>query len=1037
MHPSHITRSFRSLLCVAATLAVASAPLDAQSASESPTAPILSVMERLESARDAKCYSSACRFENYVFGTPLSEAGREERVELQTEFVWHVWGAASRRLGDAEPAAGALASAVTEEVGRVFRVESGLLGEMRVTFGEREVVLSQLRKNQYSSIAYSLRAILTVQQEYLLEGGSRLLELDDASIDVLREAVDTVTLCALLVADETARATSAAEIDAALLRAAWRELIAEPGEVDGAADVVVPTAEMRAHAGRVLDAIIDEKLAAYGAYNNLSELDVQQRFGVNIERFYALANMPPNKDELVAFFSSYDNAMRSFSLQLLKMAAASAQEANRSLIRSADAAAAVQLLTPHEVNDLEDVQFFPRLSPAQRVSLEAYDCDSYRDLGKHWTYIDAALEASDAPALAPDPFAAEILAEGVSQYGVLLLRVAGGLSRERLETNSLIEPDVRRAAQKIYRLSAANAEAADSNRKVRGIVSATRTRRAKEGALFRDDTRASGIGFTHRSSQWLSELRRTRLEGPPTFSGGGVAADDIDGDGDDDLLFVGGIGNALYRNDGGTFVAVTTAGINAQRDDGSFCEARTPLIADFDNDGHADLLITYAGDDHRIYRGLGEWRFEDVTARAKFGGAEAIGGPATVFDYDGDGLLDVYLAYFGDYRTGAVPTVDRDNQNAVANRLFRNKGDFEFEDVTAASGTGDLGWCQAVSHTDIDRDGRQDLIVANDFGRNAFLRNRGDGTFEDAAPGLGVDQAYHSMNVGITDLNADGHPDIYISNIATLVKDNKYVLPDVFTPMSMGYDAMARMIVKESDVLYMSRVDDGNLAAFVPSESIERGATSTGWAWDAEFLDCDNDGDDDLYVVNGTNDYNFYTTVNRVKREDGTVENHVLTHARESNVLFLNEGGKLRNISEGSGADLLMNSRSTAYLDADGDGDLDVVLNNFHSPAVLLRNELETTDGWLSIRLVGDPAQGANRDAIGAAITVTSADGLRVRREIQGGSGFLSMNPKACHFGTGAAEVVDAAIEWPNGSRQVVRGLAVGRAHTVRQSESD
>ncbi|MGH7342009.1 MAG: CRTAC1 family protein, partial [Candidatus Rokuibacteriota bacterium] len=505
-----------------------------------------------------------------------------------------------------------------------------------------------------------------------------------------------------------------------------------------------------------------------------------------------------------------------------------------------------------------------------------------------------------------------------------------------------------------------------------------------------------------------------------------------------DLLFVGA-GMALLRNDGrGHFADVTAeAGLDWRRPDGSAGEARQPLIADLDNDGLQDLLVSFVNDDHRVYRGRGGARFEDVTAGAGLGGAGLVGGPATVFDFDGDGLNDVYVGYFGDYLHGAIPTFDRNNRKALPNKLFRNLGGLRFADVTKGSGTDDTGWTQAVSHVDFDRDGRQDLIVANDYGRNAFLRNLGSGKFEDVAPSLGVTDSFHSMNVGITDLNDDDHPDIYISNIAMLVKDNKYMFPDVNTPLNFDLRAMAGMLVKESDMLYMSHVEDGRLAAYVPSTDVERGPTSTGWAWDAEFFDFDHDGDDDLYLVNGTNDYNVYSMVYRRFGEEGAPDReYLLDHRRESNVFFLNEDGRLKNVSPRSGADQTINSRATAYLDADADGDLDVAVNNFHAPATFLRNDAEKRGrSWLKLWLIGDPAQGSNRDAIGARIVVTTPDGARIRREVQGGSGYLSMNPKQIHLGLGSARSADVRIIWPNGEVQTLKGLAADRSWVVRQGD--
>jgi hypothetical protein len=740
----------------------------------------------------------------------------------------------------------------------------------------------------------------------------------------------------------------------------------------------------------------------------------------------------------------FETKLDDWSAELLRDASRRSRAAGRVLIGAEDAEMAAQQLVPHRIDEFEDLHVFYRLAAEEQVTLESFDCDSFRDFGLHWRSLQRAAHGAPERSNPPDPFAAEILAEGISQYGVLLLRVAGSIADRDTESIRLQPEDLGAAAAAI-RARAGRHHVAPKREAPRTRIVSARSGHPVDGdgsprTFFSDATVESGISFTHRSSRWLGEFRHKLLKTPPTFSGGGVAAEDVDGDGDTDLLFVGGGGNALLLNDGrGRFDDATQrAGIALRRPDGSHGEARNPLIVDFDNDGRQDILITYVDDDHRLYRNLGGARFEDVSARSGLGGKGLIGGPATVLDFDGDGLLDVYVGYFGDYLNGGIPTVERDNQNALPNKLFRNLGGLRFRDVTADSGTADTGWTQAVSHVDFDRDGRQDLIVANDYGRNAFLRNLGSGRFENAAPSLGVTRAYHSMNVGIADLNDDDHPDIYISNLATLVKDNKYTFPDVNTPLDFDLRAMAGMLIKESDMLWMSQLEQGRLVAFVPSTDVERGATSTGWAWDAEFLDFDHDGDDDLYLVNGTNDFNTFSMFYRRFNPDGTKREYVLDHNRESNVFFENDGGRLRNISLDSGADFSGNSRSTAYLDFDGDGDLDVAVNNFHANATLLSNDADKRGrGWLKLRLVGNPAGGTNRDAIGARIVVTTDAGLRVRRWVQGGSGYLSMNPKQQHFGLGHASVARVQIVWPNGETQSLGALAPNAAYTVHQGGTE
>ncbi len=1026
---------------------------------------IITAIRDLESANDAKCQATATRLENFMFGTPLTEDARFEKVRLQKDLIGKLWrraavvasdqGRETVELSDIGPGIEAALPHSRDDQGNVA-IDLGAAGTLE---------LSATDIRQYSSVAYSLRAVLAVQQDALVPGSAPLPPASSESVDALRELIDLHTLAALSLADRDARLAAERTLSGAAFATAW-STVAATGQVAEAA----PASTSAALAAddtvgtTVLEEIIAEKIAAYEAYNQIDRANAQRLFLENIERFYARYPMPGERRQNLEVQTAAQTAIVEQVDRLLSGAQAAALEDGDRVVRGPIVSRVTQELFPHEVDDLEDVTFFPRLPRERRFVLESYDMDSFRDFGMHWRLIRNTLQSRPtALEVDLDPFAAERVAEITAQLGVLIFRIAGEIASSAGVGSTLTAEDIRRASAAIPTLAQLNATVPPSARSMT-LASAPGAAENAGGPFMTEATSEVGLRYRHRTSDWLSRLRRTLTVTPPTFSGGGVAAEDIDGDRRVDLLFVGGMGNALLINDGrgGFRDATEAAGLQYKRADGYYGEARQPLVADFDNDGLQDILITYANDPHRLYRNRGGGEFEDVTERAGLGGEGLIGGPATTFDFDNDGLLDIYIGYFGNYLRGDVPvrmpllsrdgteieseaaealpqtlpTLARDNTNALPNKLFRNLGGMRFEE--AGSGTANTGWAQAVAHTDIDLDGRQDLVVANDFGRNAILRNLGDGRFVDAAPELGMSKAYHSMNIGIGDLNRDGYPDLYISNLNTMLKDSKYVLPSENSIMDSRLQTLATMRVTESSILYTSEAADGALREYRISDALERGASSVGWAWDADFFDFDNDGDDDLYVLNGANEYKLLQeTWKWRERPEDEAKVLRLSHHDQPNIFYVNADGSLRDRSQGSGADFVGNSRSAAYLDYDEDGDLDVAINNFQSDAVFLRNQADRLGhNWIKVRLVGDPVRGSNRDAIGARLIATTPGGKRIWREVHGGSGYLSMEPKEQHFGIGDEESASLEIVWPNGERQTVPALAANGAYVIEQGKS-
>jgi len=1016
-----------------------------------PMAPILDSMGKLEGVRDPKCYATAGRLEDFMYGTPLAHEARVEKIVLQKRLLRQLWEQATeaaQRRGGAEISAEDLAP-IREAVAPMT---ASAQGDWTLATAAGSIVITARDKRQYGNVAYAQRAILAVQQEALLEPEARLLPLAPPAVESLKELLDLVTLAVLQRADHEARSRSLALIDAAMLRGVWTAAFPQPELPPPSAGATSrgssPSPPALGERFPTLRAIIQEKLAAFAKYNELT-MPVFMR---NIQVYFARHRWPTDEAESQALRTAFTETMVAFTHDLLLESEKEAVRAHRSLIGLDDVHAALDRFCPYELNAYEDVVYFPRLPRAERVTIEAYDLDSFRDPGLHWFYLEQVVnDPQFTGTREPDPFAAELLTEGVAQFGVLALRLAGEEAKAS-DAPRLTVAHLTKALERIQRLLDRHAASPPVSARLERVVSSGGDAQATVGApgakrYFSDVTEPSGVSFKHRSSDWLARLRRgvvvspdgtAKLAIPPSFGGAGVAAEDLDNDGDIDVLLLGGGGNRLYLNDGkGRFADATAAsGLDWRRPDGHAGEPRQPIVADFDNDGLQDVLITYVDDDHRLYRNLGGARFADVTARAGLGGAGLTGGPATAADFDNDGRLDVFLGYFGDYPRGTLPTLSRRSTNGLPDKIFRNLGGFRFEDRTAGSGVDNPGWAQAVGHVDFDRDGKQDLIVGNDFGANAFYRNLGAFRFEDVAAKLGTDKPSYTMNVGLTDLNRDGFPDVYISNIVTMNKDEKYVLPDANTPMKLDPKKLATMRVVEANDLWMSQSASGKLDGYERSRAVGRGESSTGWAWDADFFDFDLDGDDDLYVLNGMNEYAVYSSVDPYFTDAAGNRQDVLVPVSpaERNVLFVNRGGRLEEESAASGLDLAGNSRSAAYFDLEGDGDLDIVLNNFHGDATLFRNDTPTQGRhWLKVRLVGDPAKGSTRDAIGARIAVDSAQQRGLQREVTSTIGYLSVHPKQQHFGLGSDDSATIIVVWPNGDRQRFENVAANRAYTVRQ----
>jgi hypothetical protein len=985
--------------------------------------PLLNQIGDFEGRRDPKCAATANRLEDFMYGTPLEESARIRKADLQKELILRVWkqcDSLDRMLGLKEISVLTMKSVVEN---RMPFKETEKTFEWNGTGNTDFITKRDLA--HYSAVAYAYRAILSVQQDALFDSELHLLPLTGIASKVLKEQLDKLTLLVLKIADKQSRLTQEKAISPEVFESAWRQVISSQNVRQPKLSMVSNT-KKNAQQLELVNAIIQKKKEAFQEYNHISMFLFQR----NAQVYFSRHGWPKDEKENEQFRALYNETLIQFVKDMWLMAQGFAAKENSPLIRLEHISAALELFLPYEANQLEDITFFPKLIREKQIDVEAYDLDAFRDGGVHWTYIEMALgDSGFNPSIMPDPFALELLSEGIAHMGVLTLRVAGNKSKElgheRLSREDFVE-GLKHLQSLITESGSVQTKPPKSS-----ISSAEVKKVIPKGQLFTESTVGSGIDFEHRSADWLSRfIRSYRVDSsenlvkttiPPAFGGGGVAAEDLNNDGWPDVLLLSGLGNKLFLNNGdGTFVDNTTqAGLDWNRTEDKLPgEPRQPIIADFDNDGLQDIFISYVNDNHRIYRNTGNATFEDVTALANFGGKGSVGGPATAIDYDNDGLLDIYIGYFGDYLNAVHPTLARRNRNGLANHLFKNLGGFKFQKVEGA-GIEDFGWSQSIGHADINGDNLQDLICGNDFGTNSYYINNGDGTFTDKSHELGTDKPSFTMNVGVTDLNQDHLPDFYISNIVVMEKDEKYVNPTANSPMRFNAESVVNMRVVEANDLFVSGKSTTG-TDYSLSTDISRGYSSTGWSWDADFFDYDNDGDQDLYCLTGMNDFLVYSTENPYFEDKEGIGKKVFfaeSH-RESNVFFENENGKLVSGNENSGLDVVYNSRSAAFLDYDRDGDQDIILNNYHDKAILFKNNSEKNENnWLKIRLVGNPEKGITRDAIGAKITVT-ATGLAAWYEIHSTTGYLSVHPKEQMIGVGAHQTVDVSVIWPNGEEE-------------------
>lgn len=542
------------------------------------------------------------------------------------------------------------------------------------------------------------------------------------------------------------------------------------------------------------------------------------------------------------------------------------------------------------------------------------------------------------------------------------------------------------------------------------------------------------------------------------YNGGGVAIGDLTGDSLPELVLTANEGGPrVYLNKGSfRFADVTDAA--RMKDNGAWTTGVT--MADVNGDGRLDVYVCHAGNDAKVKRanqlfinqGVNSEGVPTFTEEAEAYGLMDGGFSthAAFTDYDRDGDLDLFLI---NNSPRAVNSFGLRNTRTMrhptgGDKLYRNDAD-RFVDVSAAAGIygAEIGFALGVVVGDVNRDGWPDIYVSNDFFERDYLYlNNGNGGFTETLASQFPYTSYFSMGLDIADVNNDGWPDIYTTD---MLPEDEYRLRS--TSSFEGWDVYQAKVQNGYHAQFMRNMlqlnnQDGTFSDIGQMAGVAR----TDWSWSALMADFDLDGYKDVFVTNGlakdvtSQDY-INSIANQAAAESVFVGKKVdylrlvdaMSSTRIPNYMFRNRGDlTFASDAKAWGLDTPSFSNGAAYGDLDGDGALDLVVNNVNDEAFVYRNNVRTlqpANRPLHLTLVGE---GQNTGAVGARVTLFAGAEQRMQ-ELQPTRGFQSSVDYALIFGMGARDSVDSIhVRWPDWRLTRLGRTATGQRLTIRQSTS-
>ncbi len=537
------------------------------------------------------------------------------------------------------------------------------------------------------------------------------------------------------------------------------------------------------------------------------------------------------------------------------------------------------------------------------------------------------------------------------------------------------------------------------------------------------------------------------------YNGGGVAVGDLNGDGLPDLMLTSNLeANRLFLNQGAfRFHDVTDdAGVAGH----GFWTTGVTFV-DVNGDGRLDIYVCYAGDkeDDRanelyINQGVNTNGVPTFTEEATaFGLADrGLATHAAFFDYDRDGDLDVYLVNNSSRPVSSLGlrNIRHVRHEGGGDKLYRNDGE-RFIDVSEEAGIfgSEIGFGLGVAIGDLNRDGWPDLYVSNDFFERDYLYvNKGDGTFGEVLDQQMPYISQSSMGLDIADINNDGRLDVYVTD---MLPEDEYRFK--MTAAFESWDQYQSKLKHYYHQLMRNMLHRNNGNGPFSEIGQLAGVDRTDWSWSALIADFDLDGHKDIHVTNGiprdvtAQDYISYLADNEtiMRAMEGKRVNFMelveeMTSTALPNYAFRNNGDlTFSNVGASWGLNTEGFSNGAAYGDLDGDGALDLVVNNLNRPVSIYRNTTRAVgdNRFLQIDLRGE---GPNRFGVGAKVTLTGDD-RQFFQEVMPSRGFQSSVEYTLTFGIGAQDSIESVtVEWPDGRISVVQGVAADQRLTVEQA---